>query len=184
MKYRCPICGYVFSSKIDRCPSCNRKFIYPAEEEKPVEEAEVKVEGVKEEIKEEAAHAPVIEKKPEPQVIEKTVIKEVPAKFEKKGKSEFTGFTLGYIGWRIAGFFLTLFTLGICYPVALGWIYRWEVNNTVVDGHKMRFNGLASSLIPRWILWELLSIITIGIFALTLPVRFQKWKVARMVIVD
>ena len=177
MRYRCPNCGHIFLGKRDRCPSCYQRFVYP--------EIEEKTEVVKEEpkkVSEAATQKPEV--KEEPKVIVKTVYKEVPVKIEKKGKSRFTGFTLGLIGWKIAGFFVTLITLGICYPVALGWIYRWEVNNTIVDGHRMKFNGLASSLIPRWILWMILSVLTIGIFALTLPVRFQKWKVARMTIVD
>ena len=79
---------------------------------------------------------------------------------------------------------MTFITLGICYPVALAWIYKWEVNNTIVDGHHLRFNGSAGSLIGRWILWLLLAIITLGIFALFIPVRIQKWKVARTIIAD
>ena len=185
MRYRCPKCGCVFSDKKERCPSCYQRFVYPVAEEKqkvvevkPEEKVEPKVEEVKPEVKSEVISSPA------PIEEQKQVEKEEPKKLEKKGKSKFTGNTFGLIGWKIAGFFVTLFTLGICYPVALGWIYRWEVNNTVVNGHRMRFNGLASSLIPRWIIWMILSIITIGIYALTLPVRFQKWKVARMEIVD
>lgn len=181
MRYRCPNCGHIFLGKREKCPACSQRFVYPAlpeKESEPLEEKKVE-------------EKPAPEVKPEPKVSEKQPIvapnpapAPKPAPFVKKGKSRFTGTTLQLIGWRIAGFFVTLFTIGICYPVALGWIYRWEVNHTVVEGHRLRFDGYASSLIPRWILWMLLSVITLGIFALTLPVRFQKWKVSRTVIVD
>ena len=152
MKYRCPNCGHVFSGNLDKCPNCYQKFVYRSAEEKekaPVEEIKV----------EEKVEAPA--PKPEPKVEEvKKPVQQAPAKLQKRGESRFTGFTIGYIGWRILGAFVTLITLGIGYPIALAWIYKWEVNNTVVEGHRLRFDGVAGSLIPRWILWMLLTLIT------------------------
>ena len=98
-------------------------------------------------------------------------------------ESYFDGFTIQYIGWSLLGALLTIVTLGICYPLALGMIERWKAEHTVINGYRLRFDGSAGSLIPRWILWMFLTIITLGIFGLTLPVRLEKWKASRLVLV-
>jgi hypothetical protein len=92
-------------------------------------------------------------------------------------ESYFDGGLLSYFGWKIAGFFITLFTLGICYPWALCMSYGWEVNHTVVNGKRLRFNGKAVSLFGHWILWLFLCIITIGIYTLWLNIALKKWIV-------
>lgn len=80
--------------------------------------------------------------------------------------SYFDGGLLQYIGWRILGFFVTVFTLGICYPWALTMVYRWKINHTVIEDRRLQFNGSAISLFGHWIKWLLLMIITLGIYNL------------------
>ena len=59
------------------------------------------------------------------------------------GESYFDGGLLQLIGWRIAGFFVILFTLGICTPWAICMIYRWETKHTVLQGKRLMFTGSA-----------------------------------------
>ena len=61
-------------------------------------------------------------------------------------KSYFDGGLLQLIGWRILGGLVTIFTLGICYPWAFCMIYRWEAKHTVINGHRLKFNGTALQL--------------------------------------
>jgi uncharacterized membrane protein YjgN (DUF898 family) len=98
--------------------------------------------------------------------------------------SYFDGGLLQLIGWRIVGFFITLFTLGICSPWAFCMIYRWEARHTVINGHRLHFNGSAVQLFGNWIKWFLLSIITIGIFALWVTIKLRKWKIKHTVFAD
>jgi len=56
-------------------------------------------------------------------------------------ESYFDGTLLSYIGWSILGFFVTVLTLGICFPWALCMVYGWKINHTVINGHRLKFTG-------------------------------------------
>jgi uncharacterized membrane protein YjgN (DUF898 family) len=73
---------------------------------------------------------------------------------------------------------VTLLTRGICAPWAFCMIYRWEADHTVINGHRLRFDGTATGLFGQWIKWMLLTIITIGIYGLWLGIKLTKWKTA------
>ena len=92
-------------------------------------------------------------------------------------ESFFDGGLLQLIGWKILGFFVTIFTLGICYPWALCMVYSWEIKHTVVEGRRLYFDGTAIQLFGNWIKWLLLCIITFGIYAFWLSISIKKWKV-------
>lgn len=91
-------------------------------------------------------------------------------------ESYFDGGLLQQIGWTILGFFLTLLTLGICFPWAITLSYNWEVKHTVINGRRLVFSGSALSLFGLWIKWLLLSIITCGIYLLWVNISLMKWK--------
>lgn len=92
-------------------------------------------------------------------------------------ESFFDGGLLQLIGWKILGFFVTIFTLGICYPWALCMVYSWEIKHTVVEGRRLYFDGTAIQLFGNWIKWLLLCIITLGIYAFWLSISIKRWKV-------
>lgn len=92
--------------------------------------------------------------------------------------SYFDGGLVELIFLRLAGFLITIFTLGICYPWALCLVYRWEINHTVVEGRRLKFNGTAIQLFGNWIKWLLLTYITCGIYSFWLGIALKKWKVA------
>jgi len=97
---------------------------------------------------------------------------------EKWGrKSFFDGGLFAYIGWSILGFFLTVLTFGIAFPWALCMVYGWKINNTVINGHRMRFNGSAIGLFGNWIKWLLLTFITLGIYGFWVFIKLEDWKV-------
>lgn len=95
---------------------------------------------------------------------------------EAKSKSHFDGGLLQYIGWSIIGFFVTVFTLGICYPWALTMIYGWKINHTVIEGRRLKFTGSAFGLFGLWIKWWFLCVITLGIYSFWLFISLEKWK--------
>lgn len=93
------------------------------------------------------------------------------------GESYFDG-TLGQqIGLSIAGFFLTVITLGFCYPWAVTMKYGWKVKHTIIQGRRLKFTGSAIGLFGNWVKWLLLTIITLGIYSFWLSIKLEQWKV-------
>lgn len=91
-------------------------------------------------------------------------------------ESYFDGGLLQLICWNILGFLVTVCTLGICYPWAVCMVYGWEINHTVVEGRRLRFNGTAMQLFGNWIKWWLLTFVTCGIYGFWLSISIKKWK--------
>lgn len=54
--------------------------------------------------------------------------------------------------------------------------YNWEIKHTVINGHRLRFDGTAIGLFGNWIKWLLLTIITIGIYGFWVSIALKKWK--------
>jgi uncharacterized membrane protein YjgN (DUF898 family) len=81
-----------------------------------------------------------------------------------------------YFGTAILGFFITLLTLGICYPFALVLRERWRAKHSFIDGRQLAFNGSAWGLFGLWIKWFLLIIVTIGIYSFWVGPRIARWK--------
>jgi len=100
------------------------------------------------------------------------------------GPSYFDGGLLSLIGWKILGFIVTIFTLGICYPWALCMVYGWRINHTVIEGRRLKFTGSAVGLFGNWIKWLLLCIITLGIYSFWLGIALEKWKVKNTTFAD
>ena len=96
-----------------------------------------------------------------------------------KGRTSFfDGGLLQYIGWRIIGTLITIFTAGICYPWSVTMIYGWKINHTVIDGRRMHFTGSAVGLFGNWIKWWFLTLITFGIYGFWVFIKLEKWKVS------
>lgn len=103
----------------------------------------------------------------------------------RKGRtSYFDGGLVEYILWRVLGWFITVITLGICYPWAVTMVYGWKINHTVVEGKRMRFTGSAVGLFGHWIKWLLLMVITLGIYSFWVFIKLEDWKVRNTVFVN
>ncbi len=89
----------------------------------------------------------------------------------------FDGGAATWVGVQLGGFFVTLFTLGICYPWAVVMTYRWKSKHTYLNGRQLRFTGNAWSLFGQWIKWLFLSIITVGIYTFWVYPRLTRWIV-------
>ena len=90
-------------------------------------------------------------------------------------ESKFTGRLIGLIGRSICAYLLTLVTFGIAAPWALCIVQRWYINNTVVDGRRLRFDGTGGQLFGKYLLWMLLCIVTCGIYSFWLVIKMQQW---------
>lgn len=56
-------------------------------------------------------------------------------------------------------------------------VYRWEAKHTVINGHRLAFDGTAMQLFGKWLLWLLLTIVTVGIYSFWVNIKLKKWKV-------
>ena len=92
-------------------------------------------------------------------------------------ESKFTGGLLGMIGIGILQFIIIVFTLGLGTPWAVCMKERWVVKHTIIDGHKLTFDGYGIQLFGNYIKWFLLSIITLGIYSFWLSINMKKWVV-------
>lgn len=181
-KFRCPRCGAIFEGKTDRCPRCNVLFKFNKDDEDSPEYA---IAERREDKKQEPAV--VQQEEPKPEVKEVVVVKEVPVVVEKAIIPEktdentyFDGKMIQWLGWTLLGFLVTIVSIGFLYPLAMVWLAKWEAKHTVINGYRMKLEANPWSLVGRWILWELLSFITLFIFALWIPTKLAKWKVKRM----
>lgn len=91
-------------------------------------------------------------------------------------ESYFDGGLLQWLGWRILGVLITFFTLGICFPWAYTMIYSWEARHTVINGRRLTFDGTAIQLFGNWIKWEILTLITFGIYGFWLLIKLKKME--------
>ena len=57
---------------------------------------------------------------------------------------------------------------------------KWDTKHTVISGNSIKFNGNAFQLLGNCIKWTFLTIITVGIYGLWLPIKVRQWKVKHM----
>ena len=89
----------------------------------------------------------------------------------------FDGGVLTYWGTQLLAFLVTLLTFGFGYPFGLILRLRWRTKHTQVNGVPLVFTGTAFGLIGRWILWWILTLLTIGIYSFWVTPRLNKWIV-------
>lgn len=68
--------------------------------------------------------------------------------------------------------------------IGLAWaairFMKWDAKHTVISGNSIKFNGNAFQLLGNCIKWTFLTIITVGIYGLWLPIKVRQWKVKHM----
>ena len=57
---------------------------------------------------------------------------------------------------------------------------KWECKNTIISGNRVKFKGNAFQLLGNAFKWTFLTIITVGIYSLWLPIKVKQWKVKHM----
>lgn len=100
---------------------------------------------------------------------------EHPAKGAVNGNSSFDGNTFEYIGYALAGGFITLFTLGIGFPWACTMLMNWQMKHYIISGFRMSFDGTGLQFLGTCIICELLCIITFGLYSPWTVIRMNKW---------
>lgn len=96
--------------------------------------------------------------------------------------SVFDGSFIGYLGVNLAIAFLSTLTLGLAFPWLWCYKRRWVYSHTCINGYRLHFDGKGIQIFGKWLLWILLTIITLTIFALWIPIRLKKWEIKHVTI--
>ena len=81
----------------------------------------------------------------------------------QNNRSKFDGNVLELIAYQILAGIITAFTFGIAAPWGIVILKKYEIDHTIVDGNRLRFAGKGGDLLIKWIIWLLLTVITLGI---------------------
>ena len=92
--------------------------------------------------------------------------------------SYYDGKLLEIIGYRILSFLITFVSFGIASAWGEKLLIAYDVEHTVYNGKRLKFNGTGAALFVQKFKWIFFSIITLGIYALWIPVKKQKWIAA------
>lgn len=175
------------------CPNCKKGFkIHPEitdeeilkvakEEPKP---EKCKICGTELQIRKlkaggEAFFCPHCKKgfKIQPEQVKPKIIYSAVGNVVQSRHSEFTGVAFGYFGYSLLTAIIGTLTLGIAIPWCICMVMNWEAENSIIDGKRCWFDGSGGELFGKYILWWLLSIVTLGIFALAIPGKMKQYQV-------
>ena len=101
-----------------------------------------------------------------------------------KRESEFTGGVLMSWAVNFTVGLVTLLTLGLAFPAMLCWEERWKAEHTYINGRQLKFDGKGMQLFGKFLLWVLLTVVTIGIYAFFLAVKMKAWTTKHTHFVD
>ena len=90
--------------------------------------------------------------------------------------SKFDGRWTEQIAKLFIAFLVSTVTLGIGFFWASMMYLRWIFSKSVINGKRLEFRSTGFMFFKKWIVWFLLSIVTLGIYAIFfLPRRFQEF---------
>ncbi len=100
-------------------------------------------------------------------------VPEAPAKAPEV--SYFDGSTWAYIGWWALAALITVATLGIGLAWGQCMFWRYRAKHTVVCGRRLTFDGTGLQLFENYLVWGVLTVITLGIYGLWVPFKVRSW---------
>ena len=103
---------------------------------------------------------------------------------EKNMDSKFSGSVLHIFLFSIWAPLLLTITLCLATPFVICTVIRWICNHSTIGGKKYVFKGTAVGLFGRWILWFLLTIITLGIYGFWSTRNQIRWVIENIEVVN
>ena len=94
--------------------------------------------------------------------------------------SYFDGKVLELIGYRILAFLITTFTLGLASAWAEKILLAYNIEHTVYNGKRLKFEGTGAALFVQKFKWIFFTIITLGIYSFWIPIKKEKWVVSNI----
>lgn len=98
-------------------------------------------------------------------------------------KSYFDGGFFANLGLNLLAHFVSVVSLGFAFPAMWCMKTRWIYSHTVVNGYRLRFDGSGARLFGKWMLWLLLTIVTLTIYSLWIPIQLKRWE-SKYVFID
>ncbi len=90
---------------------------------------------------------------------------------------------IGYVAMTALGGFenvVGIVVLAVCALIGLCWAriikLKWKAKHTIISNYRMKFKASALGLFFNVLKWILLTVITVGIYALWLPIKVKKWR--------
>lgn len=92
---------------------------------------------------------------------------------EEDNNSYFDGGVLGLIGTKLlAAIVLAVPLVGFAWSTII--TLKWERSHTVIDSRRLVFVGTVGQFFLKYLLWGILTVITLGIYGLFMPVKKLK----------
>ncbi len=148
--------------------------------------------GAKQAVEAPAEEIPVVEPvaEPIPEAAPEVVAEPVPAAAPEIPQnavmvtdwkhSFFDGTFWGLLGVNLLVSFVSAISLGFAAPAMTCYRLRWFYRHTCIGGYRLKFNGRGGQLFGKYLLWALLTLITLGIYALWIPIKFKKWETSHV----
>ena len=70
-----------------------------------------------------------------------------------------------------------ILTLNLLHPLVKAWKTKYNQKRVYLDGSKLVFDGNCLQFLGKWILWMLLCLLTLFIFAFFIDIWMKKWTV-------
>ena len=158
----CPNCGSEAEENSRFCSTCGEPLNTEAELHRP-EVIEEPVEVVAPVVEETGFHRPEIRNENREYRYEGKH-SEAPKETSETYESKFTGGAISRAARLWAVSLITIITLGLACPAMYCWFMRWQTSHTYLNGRKLEFDGKGGQLFGKYILWTILSIITLGLY--------------------
>ena len=94
--------------------------------------------------------------------------------------SYFDGKLLDLMGWNFLRIVLTIATLGIGYAWGECFYLKYKLSHTILNGKRLKFEGEGSELFVEQFKWTFLTVITLGIYSLWVPIKRINWVVSKL----
>jgi hypothetical protein len=101
-----------------------------------------------------------------------------------KIESKFSGGVFPIFLFCIWAPILLAISLGLATPFIVCTVIRWICDNSSIGGKNYRFKGTAMGLFGRWILWYILTIITLGIYGFWFIRNQIRWIVENVEMIN
>ena len=74
---------------------------------------------------------------------------------------------------------IIVFTVGLGTPWAICHHEKWLASKTTLDGKQLEFTGTGTELFGQYLIWLILTFLTVGIYGLWVNLNLKKWIIAR-----
>ena len=92
--------------------------------------------------------------------------------------SYFTGSFWSYLGIKALSWMVQIATFSIGNAWMLCVRYRWMAAHTYVDGVRTRFEGTALPIWWKLVAWNLLTLLTLGLYGFKRTLTIEKWRIS------